>query len=308
MTANTAILERVKNIWAIDGELQFVSTVANRVYFSPEKHLYVHLTNPTHSNRLDLEAALHWMAFLKEEGAHFAHPVRSIQSLFLEEITEESETYLVSVFKEAKGIQATEPQYTAKLFTEWGRIVGLLHKATKKYDPPISIKEHFKEKASKYHHNIQTLAKPEDGAIYYEARRLVEYLDSLSKGENEYGFIHADFHRGNFRVDEDGKITLFDFDDCIYHWFVYDVAVIFGSVDWTKEREESVWSGYFQENTLDKEWIDALPEFYRYRLVVVYYFLKARLMEQRTGEEPPAWMRNEMVQFQQFFEDGGSVW
>ena len=55
------------------------------------------------------------------------------------------------------------------------------------------------------------------------------WLDSLPKDDDCYGLIHADIHQGNFFVDENDNITIFDFDDCHYHWFAYDLAVpLFG--------------------------------------------------------------------------------
>ena len=42
---------------------------------------------------------------------------------------------------------------------------------------------------------------------------------------DSYGLIHNDFNDGNFTVDYDnGDITVFDFDDCCYFWFMYDLA------------------------------------------------------------------------------------
>jgi len=39
-----------------------------------------------------------------------------------------------------------------------------------------------------------------------------------------YGLVHCDVNPTNFYVN-DGQITLFDFDDCAYNWFINDIAV-----------------------------------------------------------------------------------
>ena len=45
--------------------------------------------------------------------------------------------------------------------------------------------------------------------------------------------IHQDAHLGNLFVDDNYTLTLFDFDDCVYGHFIYDIAmVLFYSAGW----------------------------------------------------------------------------
>lgn len=40
-----------------------------------------------------------------------------------------------------------------------------------------------------------------------------------------YGLLHGDFSDGNYTIDySNGNITLFDFDDSGYCWYMYEVA------------------------------------------------------------------------------------
>lgn len=43
---------------------------------------------------------------------------------------------------------------------------------------------------------------------------LIAELASLPVTSNNFGLIHGDINVGNFSVDESGRITLFDFDEC----------------------------------------------------------------------------------------------
>jgi len=45
--------------------------------------------------------------------------------------------------------------------------------------------------------------------------------------------IHTDVHAGNFFVD-DGRITVFDFDDSSYQWFASDIAIALYYTIWRK--------------------------------------------------------------------------
>ncbi|WP_430022355.1 phosphotransferase [Paenibacillus sp. MABNR03] len=50
-------------------------------------------------------------------------------------------------------------------------------------------------------------------------------LASLPVNADNFGLIHGDINVGNFTIDEDGGITLFDFDECQYSWYVEDIAI-----------------------------------------------------------------------------------
>jgi amicoumacin kinase len=79
-------------------------------------------------------------------------------------------------------------------------------------------------------------------------------------------------------VDEDGTITLFDFDDCAYSWFVNDIAMaLFYIVTGRKEQSDftakfmrNFLRGYRQANRLDPEWLKEMPVFLKMREIELY--------------------------------------
>jgi amicoumacin kinase len=50
-------------------------------------------------------------------------------------------------------------------------------------------------------------------------------LADLPVTAHNFGLIHGDINVGNFTVDEAAGITLFDFDECQYSWYVEDIAI-----------------------------------------------------------------------------------
>ncbi len=66
--------------------------------------------------------------------------------------------------------------------------------------------------------------RPED-AGYYEklAPRLVERLEGLAREAVPLGLCHRDFHPSNVHVDENGQITLLDFDATGHDFLMQDV-------------------------------------------------------------------------------------
>ena len=110
-----------------------------------------------------------------------------------------------------------------------------------------------------------------------EPEKFIAELHALPQGTDAYGLIHNDFNDGNFTVDYDnGDLTVFDFDDCCYFWFVYDLACAWeGGIGRTMFRPlaerrafmdrymEQVLTGYTRENTLSEVWLARLPLFLR---------------------------------------------
>ena len=99
--------------------------------------------------------------------------------------------------------------------------------------------------------------------------------------KNNYGLIHTDIHAGNFFV-KDNELTVFDFDDCSYMWFVSDIAIaLFYHIDFQKITEEEriekatlfmkhFMIGYLKENKLTKKDFLAIDLFLKLRELVLY--------------------------------------
>jgi len=121
----------------------------------------------------------------------------------------------------------------------------------------------------------------------------------LPKDRAGYGLIHQDAHGGNFFI-KDGAITLFDFDDCMYGWFIYDIAMVLfyaalGKEDmaaFTKTFMGDFLQGYAQENMLDPPWLPEIPHFLKLREIDLYAIIHPVLMSKisMTLGAPAIWL------------------
>lgn len=74
------------------------------------------------------------------------------------------------------------------------------------------------------------------------------------------------------------SITLFDFDDCVYGHFAYDLAMALFYAVANRDDAESFgrffwplfWRGYRQENHLDERWLAEIPHFMKLREIDLY--------------------------------------
>jgi Ser/Thr protein kinase RdoA (MazF antagonist) len=107
-------------------------------------------------------------------------------------------------------------------------------------------------------------------------------ISGLENDREVFGLIHGDINIGNFFLDRD-KITIFDFDECQYSWFIEDIAIqLYYAVyvildDTIDEREEMAkkfmdkfMEGYRIENSIDDDWLNILPLFLRLREIIVH--------------------------------------
>lgn len=105
----------------------------------------------------------------------------------------------------------------------------------------------------------------------------LERFKALPMDPESYGLVHFDFSDGNYHVDlTDGTITTFDFDNCIYCWYMFDLAHLWthgiGWGMWIEDGEERlkylkenyfavVLEGYRSETTLPENLLEQLQLF-----------------------------------------------
>jgi Ser/Thr protein kinase RdoA (MazF antagonist) len=126
--------------------------------------------------------------------------------------------------------------------------------------------------------DVESMLPPTELAVVERFRDLMAHLRTLPKGPESYGLIHQDFHAGNFLVDDDGQFTLFDFDDCVYGWYAYDVAlVLFYAALWaddpqafTRQFMTHFLRGYLREYPFDSVWLHEIPHFLKLREIDLY--------------------------------------
>jgi Ser/Thr protein kinase RdoA (MazF antagonist) len=107
---------------------------------------------------------------------------------------------------------------------------------------------------------------------------VLEHLRRLPRGGESYGLIHQDAHGYNFFVDENGRITLFDFDDCVYSWYIYDISMALFYMIVNKDDPSAITRdfmshflpAYVSECELESRWLTEIPHFLKLREIDLY--------------------------------------
>ncbi len=276
-----AILRIVKLRYEIPSEsLRLLAGFESFIYeFDRGDKAYILRISHTLRRSMNLiQGEVDWINFLSAGGASVARAVPSIRGHLVEAVEDGSGgQFLATAFDKAPGGPPGKESLKADLFFRYGRHMGQMHAISQKYHP---LDEAFRR--PDWNDPEMMFAErwlgPENQSILDRYTILRAYLEKLPVDESGYGLIHQDAHYGNFFVDVDGRITLFDFDDCCYSWFMNDIAIVLfyavlGQDDepvFTREFMSHFLCGYQQENNLDTKWFKEIPYFLKLREIDLY--------------------------------------
>jgi Ser/Thr protein kinase RdoA (MazF antagonist) len=219
-----------------------------------------------------------WINYLHHGGAGVSQAILAESGELVLPVEDgSSEFFLATAFEKAPGGPPGKEIMGADFYEAYGRLLGRMHELTKSYEPenPAWKRPQWDEPIMLEVLGWLPVSETQVAQRYME---LKDYLDRLPKSSDAYGLIHFDAHMGNMFVDDKGRITLFDFDDCSYSWFVNDIAIVLfyialGKEDqaaFTEEFMTHFMNGYRKEYQLDEEWLKEISYFLKLREIDLY--------------------------------------
>jgi Ser/Thr protein kinase RdoA (MazF antagonist) len=224
-----------------------------------------------------IQGEVDWINYLAAGGVSVARAIGSEARKLVETIDDgQGGQFLVTAFVKAEGKPPWE-LWTPTVYEAYGRLLGRMHALAQDYQPAkLAWKrpnwdDDIMEFVERYLPASETVAKQK-----YQA--LCDHLRTLPKEHTSYGLIHQDAHGSNFLVNDADTITLFDFDDCVYSWFINDIAIVLFYIvmdadDWpsfTREFMTHFLAGYRQAHRLDPAWLKEIPAFLKLREIELY--------------------------------------
>ncbi|MCP4543654.1 MAG: phosphotransferase [Chloroflexi bacterium] len=238
------------------------------------------LTPASQRDKDMLYGEMDWMDYLAGRQGRVPQPARSLAGNMVEEVGKAEQSFLVVVFEKVPGVHPEGATLTDDVLRLWGRALGHMHRLGKSYRPsnPAFSRPHWHELDV---FKLDELVPDSQPLVRQKCRETLDYMRALPTGEDSYGLIHADPEPWNFLLHQ-GQITFIDFDECCYHWFVFDLAVslmyavvaaegVWGD-DFAQHAWDCLYAGYRQENVLSKFWLRQMPAFLRLRVMEDYTF------------------------------------
>ena len=304
MTEKAVALYALENyeLWPVPGH----EGGRNLVYIcslNGEKRYVLRISALGDRTEEDYLAETEFIRYLAMNGAPVADVVASVSGKLVECIGQGGEKTYISLFEYAKGMLMYDNGYRYRegapleeYFYNTGKALGAIHRLSRQYRP-VHRRPEFHSK-----YNAETIRRliPDTYPELKEAiaRRLEEYR-KLPTDPEDYGLVHFDFSDGNYHVDmETGRITAFDFDNCIYCWYMFDLAHLWThGVGWyrhekdPKKRMESmgryfekILEGYRSETDVSEAMLEKLPMFID--MTIIEYLVDEFECSAREGEEP----------------------
>jgi len=293
-TIQNLIPKIIEKIYPIDrASLREIGGYQNRVFefTHNNKQFILRVTPAEHRTRQQIEAELEMIHKLKEEGIPVANSVTLPGAAPVEKVELEGNTYFLCVFEKAPGKTWIEEPQNENTFLEAGRVLGKIHtkneKLTEKLERPSWRENHYLRNACKF-------IPAEKSWVIEKMENHLEKMDKLPKTKNNFGLVHGDYNFANMLYD-DNRVTIIDFDEAEYNWFIYDLAVylfyyLLGGdpANMDLEPNKLVWKklgeGYSGEKNLDPEMVEMLPDFLRLREFILFSSIYGKLPQGSWGK------------------------
>lgn len=308
--ADTYLLSMISELYGLDGyEIKGIKAHQggrNLVYTcekegSSGKIIRISFLNDR--KREDFLAEVEYIRYLYDQGGSVANVINSLKGHLLEEITLDNHTFFICLFEKAEGKKLAENNYRyregvpiTEYFYNCGKLLGKIHQLSKGYTPVHSRHSFF----DKY--NVDYIDKLIPDSLSLLKKKLVELLktlEGLDKSHESFGMIHFDYNDGNYSIDFDtGQITLYDFDNSCFGWYMYDLADLWThGTGWIQSEPDpdkrkkfmdkyfqTILEGYRTETGIDDSILNKLPLFIQTTLMenIVDCFEVMR----NNGEEP----------------------
>jgi Ser/Thr protein kinase RdoA (MazF antagonist) len=276
---DTILQETMRRYGILREHIHLLDSFESFIYeFDQDTGSYIlRIAHNSRRNEALIQGEVDWINYLVKGGVSAAKAVLSKNGNLVEVVDDgQGGAFLATAFVKAQG-GAPWDLWSPKLYETYGNLIGRMHSLSKQYQPARSAwkrpawDDEMFEFVDRYLPESESTAKR-------KYKEVCAHVNSLPKGREEYGMTHQDPHGNNLFVDETGQITLFDFDECAYNWFINDIAIVLFYIvqdaeDWpafTKEFMTNFLRGYVLACPLDPKWLKEIPHFLKIREIELY--------------------------------------
>ena len=177
----------------------------------------------------DYLAETEFVHYLACHGASVTDVIPSKNHCLVERCELDGQTAYLCMFEYAEGMLICDNGYRYReghpleeYFFNTGKTLGMIHRLAKQYVPQHP-RMSYKEKYNRAY--IDKLIPVRYEALKASIFERLEQFDALPVGPEAFGMVHFDFSDGNYHIDmTNGRITVFDFDNCMNCWYMFDLA------------------------------------------------------------------------------------
>ncbi|MBO4319225.1 MAG: phosphotransferase [Treponema sp.] len=247
-----------------------------------EKKFVLRISATGDRTEKDYLAETEFVHYLAENGAPVSDVIPSVNGKLVETVDDAGTQVFLSLFEYAKGMLLCDNGYRYRdgapleeYFYNTGTTLGKIHELSKHYEPSPDYRrqDYFEKYNMEY---ISSLIPDKYSDLKNAIASRLEKFHTLPIGKENYGLVHFDYSDGNYHIDmTNGNITVFDFDNCMYCWYMFDLANLWlhgegwfrGESDPAKREAgmkhyfDTILRGYKTETSISDELVNQLPLF-----------------------------------------------
>ena len=258
----------------------------------PAGRYSLRIHQPNYMKPAYIASELEWLDALTASGISVPRPVRNLND---EWVTMTDLGYDVPQARNCSLIgwmdgRLLEKGVKTKHFRSLGRVIGLLHNHARSWKVPRGFSRPHWDYEGLFGdgHGYGVPAEEAHAAIpkrhqvaFNKALDIVrDAIDQMSKGKKYYGLIHADIGLGANVVFHRGEARPFDFDDCGFGYWLFDLGVLLSQYmmdqqDTSNIMRTALLDGYAETALTEEIGLEYLDAFIIARIAQLIYFLQA---------------------------------
>ena len=232
---------------------------------------------------------MEWLSALRQDGISVPKPVRNLDGDWL---TVADGYYDVPTKRNCTLVGWSEGRLLNKSvrpnhFRSLGRVIGRLHEHSVSWKRPKGFTRPHWDWEGLYGDGFdygfsatearKAIPKEHQHAFKEVLGRVAEFSNQHGKGKKVYGLIHADLDVMDNASYHNGEIHPFDFDDCGFGYWIFDLGVVLAHhMLETNERistkREALIAGYEETSKLALDTLEYLDLFIAARLAQLMFF------------------------------------
>lgn len=260
--------------------LKFSENIICLVKSGHQKYV-LRVNRPGYHTPEELESELIWITEIRQQGKiNTAFVYKGNNGKYLQEFVshnKEHYTYSIQEFLEGTPIRMLEKDNLLVQMSKVGETAAILHTQSEKRSEKKAdlvrfswdIEDTLSPNARWGYYKLFPQMTEADLQMFMQAEELIKQrLEKYGRNIHNYGLIHADLHTENLLASGE-KLSLIDFDDCGYSWFLYDYASAVSQLNNNiYEMTNAYLKGYESVRKLSKEDKDEIETFMILRRMV----------------------------------------
>ena len=305
------MIEKAINLFSLNGydfhEVEGHEGGRNQIFIyskNDEKKFVLRISSTGDRTEKDYLAETEFVHYLAKNGAPVANVIPSVNGKLVEVVEDDGAAVFISLFEYARGMLLCDNGYRYRegapleeYFYNTGKTLGKIHELSKHFEPTADYRrpEYFDKYNMEY---INRLIPDNYSDLKNTIATRLEKFHKLPNDSQNYGLVHFDYSDGNYHIDmTNGNITVFDFDNCMYCWYMFDLANLYlHGEGWFRfesdpaKREagmqnyfNTILKGYKSETSISEDLLNQLPLFID--MVLIENIIDEFECSAREGEE-----------------------